>query len=105
MLKILSFPMLLVIVGTIANSAPPSKKGVAPKMSGHHFGSCCKDLSDAIKVENSFFRVESNGVLYFTVGYVKTAQGPGFFDQAVLFCPFCGKQLQTKADIASRSKA
>jgi len=54
---------------------------------------------------NSMFRVEKNGVLYFTVGYVATEQGPGWLDQAVIFCPFCGKQLQSKEDIARKSPA
>ena len=49
------------------------------------------------------FRIESNGVLFLSVGYVTTPQGPGWFDQAVLFCPFCGAQLQTRAEIAAKS--
>jgi hypothetical protein len=70
------------------------------------FGSCCSDLEDAMKTPpNSMFRVEENGVLYFTVGYIATEQGPGCFDQAVIFCPFCGKQLQSKEDIALKSPA
>ena len=70
------------------------------------FGSCCGDLEDAMKTPpNSMFRVDENGMLYFTVGYVATEQGPGWFDQAVLFCPFCGKQLQSKEDIARKSPA
>ena len=35
-----------------------------------------------------FFRVEANGVLYLTVGYTPTEDGPSFFDQAVLFARF-----------------
>jgi len=58
------------------------------------FGTCCAGLSDALDVPNSFFRVEDNGVFFLTVGYVHTEQGPGFFDQAILYCPFCGRQLQ-----------
>jgi hypothetical protein len=70
------------------------------------FGSCCKDLDDAMtQVPRSFFRVEDNGVLLLTVGYVQTEQGPGWFDQAVLFCPFCGVQLQTREAIARISQA
>ena len=70
------------------------------------FGSCCADLKDAMTApENSMFRVEDNGVLYFSVGYVATDQGPGWFDQAVIFCPFCGKQLQSKEDIARKSSS
>jgi hypothetical protein len=49
------------------------------------------------------FRVESNGVLYFSVGFISTPQEPGWFDQAVLFCPFCGVALQTRDEIKRRS--
>jgi len=52
---------------------------------------------------NSLFRVEDNGVLYLTVGYVLTDEGPGWFDQAALFCPFCGAGLQTKEQIRERA--
>ena len=55
------------------------------------------------EVPESFFRVEENGVLYVSVGYVPTKSGPGFFDQAVLFCPFCGAQLQDREEIARRT--
>jgi hypothetical protein len=51
----------------------------------------------------SFLRVEDNGVFYMTIGYVMTDQGPGWFDQAVLFCPFCGTRLQTAEEIRSRA--
>jgi hypothetical protein len=68
------------------------------------FGSCCKDLADAMtSTPNSFFRVGDIGVLYLTVGYVATERGPAFFDQAVLYCPFCGTQLQDQAEIARRA--
>jgi len=63
------------------------------------FGTCCQELKDAMdttKVPNSFFLIGENGVFYQTVGYVNTEKGPGFFDQAVIFCPFCGKKLQDK---------
>jgi len=52
---------------------------------------------------NPLFRVEENGVLFLSVGYVITENGPGWFDQAVLFCPFCGKQLQTEEEIRARA--
>jgi hypothetical protein len=42
-------------------------------------------------------------VLYFTGGYIETEQEPVWFDQAVIFCPFCGKQLQSKEEIAAKS--
>jgi hypothetical protein len=49
------------------------------------------------------FRIEENGVLYLTVGYVETERGPGWFDRAIIFCPFCGKQLQSNEEIAAKS--
>ncbi|MBV8299822.1 MAG: hypothetical protein JO083_09805 [Candidatus Eremiobacteraeota bacterium] len=68
------------------------------------FGTCCGDLGSAMsEPPKSFFRVEENGVLYLTVGYVPTDRGPGFFDHAVLFCPFCGTKLQDRAEIARRA--
>jgi hypothetical protein len=66
-----------------------------------NFGSCCKDLSDAMtRPPDSLFRVEENGVLYLTVGYMQTQKGVGWFDQAVIYCPFCGKKLQDCEDIS-----
>lgn len=68
------------------------------------FGSCCADLKAAIsEVPESFFRTEENGIFYLTVGYVPTESGPGFFDQAVMFCPFCGARLQTKEQCAAKA--
>lgn len=65
------------------------------------FGSCCAELASAMtQPPESFFRVEQNGVLYLTIGYVATADGPGFFDSAVLYCPFCGVQIQDRAAVA-----
>ena len=65
------------------------------------FGTCCKDMEHArTAVPDSFFRVEDNGVFYMVVGMMMTENGPGFFDQAVLFCPFCGIALQTREAIA-----
>jgi hypothetical protein len=70
------------------------------------FGPCCKDLAEAMSgIPNTFFRIEDNGVLYLTVGYVQTEDGPGFFDQAVLYCPFCGKQLQDADQIRRASSS
>jgi hypothetical protein len=68
------------------------------------FGSCCKDLSDAMtKPPNKFIFVETNNVLYLTIGYVQTEKGPGWFDQAVIYCPFCGKQIQSREEIARKA--
>ena len=68
------------------------------------FGQCCDDLRDAMTSPPvSLFRVEDNGVLYLSVGFANTGQGTGWFDQAVIFCPFCGSELQTRAEIQRRA--
>jgi hypothetical protein len=68
------------------------------------FGTCCKDLGDAMHAPpTSLLRVEENGVLYLAVGYAKTDRGIGWYDQAVLFCPFCGAQLQNREEIRKRA--
>ena len=68
------------------------------------FGSCCRDLADAMTTPSEkSFRVEKSGILYLTVGSTRTHGATGFYDQAVKYCPFCGKHLQTKADIARKA--
>ena len=70
------------------------------------FGECCGDLKDALTSPPvSLFRVEGNGVLYLSVGFAETDQGVGWFDQAVLFCPFCGTGLQSRAEVQRRAGA
>jgi hypothetical protein len=74
-------------------------------MHNEQFGSCCKDLRDAMASPPiSLFRVEDNGVLYLTIGYAQTPQGVAWFDQALLFCPFCGLQIQEREEIRTRSQ-
>jgi hypothetical protein len=72
-------------------------------MDAQDFGSCCKDLSDAMhEPPTSFLRID-DGVLYLSIGYVQTEQGAGFYDQAVLYCPFCGVHLQSREDVRDRA--
>ncbi|MFL6621433.1 MAG: hypothetical protein ACJ8J7_13785 [Sulfurifustaceae bacterium] len=78
-------------------------------MDQHHngpFGSCCANLFTAMKEPpHAFFYVGKNDVFYLTVGYTRTEQGLGWFDHAVIYCPFCGKALQSREDIARKSQA
>ena len=73
-------------------------------MNAQVFGSCCAELDSAMTVPaNSLFRCEENGVLYLTIGYAQTPQGTNWFDQAVIYCPFCGSQLQNRDDIKRKA--
>ena len=70
----------------------------------NNFGSCCSDLKEVMyDLPESFFRVEDNDVLYLTVGCGRTKEQTGYFDHAVLFCPFCGAKLQDNETIALKS--
>jgi hypothetical protein len=76
----------------------------ANKMSTQKLGQCCKDMIDSQKIpENSMFRIESNGVMYLSIGYSKTDQGIVWFDQTVIYCPFCGNKIQDKGEIKNKA--
>jgi hypothetical protein len=101
----------------LAGGSPAAEARFVRLLSRHHhgaggsikhqgtFGSCCHDLARALsEPPNSCFRVEENGVLYLSVGYAATAEGMGWFDSAVMFCPFCGSELQTRAEIQAAAR-
>jgi hypothetical protein len=91
------------LVGCTKPDEPKNTKMNPTELHEGDFGTCCDDLSDCMAQPNSMFRVEENGTLFLTIGYVETEQGPGWFDQAVIFCPFCGKRLQDRATIAKNA--
>jgi hypothetical protein len=67
---------------------------------------CCQEFRDALNLPGvSSFRVERNGVLFLTIGSTKNGDELSFFDQAVIFCPFCGTQLQDRVEIARKVSA
>ena len=65
------------------------------------FGSCCKDLKDALTVvPQPSFWIDDLHILYLTVGRGRGEGGQSaFFDAAVLFCPFCGAPVQSREAI------
>jgi hypothetical protein len=68
------------------------------------FGGCCDALKSCLEQPNPMFFVEENGTFFMSIGYAKTDNGVVWFDHAVFFCPFCGKQLQDKEGVAKRAK-
>ncbi len=68
------------------------------------FGSCCDDMKHCMKQSNCLFHISENGSFFMTIGYVQTNEGTGWFDHAVIFCPFCGKKLQDKKKLADKVK-
>ena len=70
------------------------------------FGSCCKDLADSMATPSqSMFRVEDNGALYFTVGYVDTVRGTRLVRSGRDVLSICGTQLQTKDGIKKAGRS
>jgi hypothetical protein len=53
-------------------------------------------------VPNSLIAKSENEVAMIAVGYVETDDGLGWFDQAMLYCPFCGTQVQTVEGIKQK---
>jgi hypothetical protein len=72
----------------------------ARSASSKPFGECCSDMQHAVSHgATRLLRVEDSGVFYMAVGVAETPDGLGWFDQAILFCPFCGVQLQIREQI------
>ena len=72
----------------------------------HTFGTCCDVLKDAMSDQDfdPLIAVGDDGILYMSVGLVDVEETePGMVDYPVLFCPFCGKGLQTEAEIDAKS--
>lgn len=74
------------------------------EVSGEDF--CCASFEDVTaglpeEASPSLF-VNDDGVLMLTVGMIETDEGVAFMDHAVLFCPFCGTQLQDAGKIAGK---
>jgi hypothetical protein len=69
------------------------------------FGSCCEALKDAMTSEEfePLIAVDTAGVLYMSVGMLDAAgEEDNVVDHPVYFCPFCGKGLQTEAEVATK---
>ena len=70
------------------------------------FGSCCDLLKDSMSDQDfdPLIAVGDDGILYMSVGLVDVEESePGMVDYPVLFCPFCGKGLQTEAEIDAKN--
>ena len=59
------------------------------------FGDCCTELRDCLQGSFNRLLTETDGRLYLSVGWIQSDEGVGWFDSAVVFCPFCGARLQT----------
>jgi hypothetical protein len=73
-------------------------------MEKHEFGTCCKDLAIAMESDKRtpLFRVWEDGTLFVSVGFLQTENQVGWFDMAVIYCPFFGTKLQDKEKLKSK---
>lgn len=77
-------------------------------MATTQFGSCCEGLKDVLSSEEfePLIAVDSSGVLYMSVGMLDAeSDEANMVDHPVYFCPFCGKGLQTEADVEAKAGA
>jgi len=76
------------------------------------FGTCCSGMADILGTQDfspTFAVEEESGVLFMAVGNAELEpegdddEGEiAWFDQPVMFCPFCGTQLQTPDEIEEK---
>jgi hypothetical protein len=58
---------------------------------------CCNSLKKAVDQPQSLFRTEDDGILRLAIWVVPLADGGrAFYEKAIIFCPFCGTQIQEK---------
>ena len=107
-MRLLIALLLSAAVLTAADTKPQEEKKDAmlfskrPSIHQGPFGSCCDDLKKCMAQPNALIRVTDEKALFLTIGYVQTEQGVGWFDHAVIYCPFCGKQLQDRDELRKK---
>lgn len=72
---------------------------------GNTFGSCCESLKESMSEEDftPLVSVGDDGILYMSVGMIDVENDePEMVDYPIMFCPFCGKGLQTEQDIEAK---
>lgn len=70
------------------------------------FGSCCENLKEVLASEEfePLIAVDNSGVLYMSVGMLEAESDEAdMVDHPVYFCPFCGKGLQTEAEVEAKA--
>ena len=73
-----------------------------------NFGTCCEGLKDVLTNEEfePLMAVDDQGVLYMSVGMLDAeTDEANMVDHPVYFCPFCGKGLQTEAEVDAKVAA
>ncbi|MFH1998221.1 MAG: hypothetical protein ABIK28_01005 [Planctomycetota bacterium] len=68
------------------------------------FGKCCDDLKHCMQQPNCLLYISEDGTFFLTIGYVQTDEGTEWMDHTIIFCPFCGKRLQVKRELADKIK-
>ena len=71
-----------------------------------NFGSCCETLKGAMNDEefDPLITVGEDGILYIAVGLIDVEENqPSTVDYPLFHCPFCGKELQTEAEVDAKN--
>ncbi len=73
---------------------------------GSGFGSCCEDMKSVLEADefDPLIAVADNGILYMSVGMLEAEDDEAnVIDHPILFCPFCGKHIQTIEEIEAKA--
>jgi hypothetical protein len=72
------------------------------------FGSCCESMKETLTNDEfePLIAVDDSGVLYMSVGLLEAGGDQAdTVDHPIFFCPFCGKGLQTEAEVEAKAGA
>jgi hypothetical protein len=54
---------------------------------------------------NALIRETEQRTLFLTIGWQKSEPGVAWFDHAMIYCPFCGKQVQDRDELRRKVNA
>lgn len=70
------------------------------------FGGCCDTLKEAMADQefDPLITVGDDGILYLSVGLIDVEEEePGMVEYPMFHCPFCGKEVQTQAEVDAKN--
>lgn len=70
------------------------------------FGSCCDAMKEILETKDfdPLVAVGDDDILYMSIGMLGAEGGEAsVVDHPVFFCPFCGTEVQTEAEVEAKS--
>ena len=84
-----------------------SQTGISKSGEGSsRFGSCCEAMKEILETKDfdPLVAVGDDDILYMSIGMLGAEGGEAnVIDHPVFFCPFCGTEVQTEAEVDAKS--